>query len=331
MTLRFHEIAESSHRILNPFDEEKLRLVGEVCALREGMRLLDLACGKGELLAQWAQKHGIMGVGVDISATFIEAAKQRAFDMDVGDKLHFVTGDAADYPEEHHKFDLVSCVGATWIGGGLLGTLDLMHTALKPEGGLLVVGEPFWHEPPTAEVCAALQCEPDTYADLGGTLARLESAGYDLLEMVLANQDEWDRYEAQQWMAVTQFLAENPDDTDSDALQAWVAKNRRVYLTYGRRYLGWGVFVLRASGECPPARERPMAPGRPVGVDVVEDMVWARLEDGRVIGNPLAWYPWLQEASPEQRENVELTTRMILWHDLNRHIEIAAMLQGKQL
>lgn len=47
MSLRHHEIAESGHRILNPITEEKLMLLGEVCRLEEGQRLLDLACGKG--------------------------------------------------------------------------------------------------------------------------------------------------------------------------------------------------------------------------------------------------------------------------------------------
>ena len=36
MSLRHHEIAEAGHRILNPFTEAKLRLLGEVCRLRPG-------------------------------------------------------------------------------------------------------------------------------------------------------------------------------------------------------------------------------------------------------------------------------------------------------
>ena len=40
MTLRFHEIAEGDHRILNPFTDEKLALVGEICALDGDTRQL---------------------------------------------------------------------------------------------------------------------------------------------------------------------------------------------------------------------------------------------------------------------------------------------------
>ena len=50
MSLRQHEIAEANHRILNPFTDEKLMTLGTICGLQPGQRMLDLACGKGELL-----------------------------------------------------------------------------------------------------------------------------------------------------------------------------------------------------------------------------------------------------------------------------------------
>ena len=69
--LRQHEIAKAGHRILNPFTDEKLELLGELCRWRRDMRLLDLASGKGEMLCTWARRHGIQGLGVDISEVFV--------------------------------------------------------------------------------------------------------------------------------------------------------------------------------------------------------------------------------------------------------------------
>lgn len=245
MSLRFHEIAEASHRILNPFSTEKLLLVGDICAPAPGARLLDLACGKGELLAQWARRYEIIGVGVDISEVFVQAARERADELEVLDRLHFVIEDAAEYPQPFHTFDIVTCLGATWIGGGLAGTLDLMRTALKPRDGLLVVGEPFWYQPPTPEVLDAMQTAPDTFTTLGGTLDRFEAAGLELVEMVMANLDDWDRYVAAQWLAVDHYLRDNPDDPEAAALRTWIRQARQQYLHYGRQWMGWGVFVLR--------------------------------------------------------------------------------------
>ena len=238
-----HEIAEAEHRILNPFTDQKLMLLGEVCRLGRPQRQLDLACGKGEMLARWAQRFGISGVGVDISGVFVDAARRRADELGAGDRLEFVEADAARYEAEPGSFDVVSCIGATWIGGGLVGTLELMRRPLRA-GGLLLVGEPFWHEPPPEEALAALECAPEEFASLGGTLDRFDAAGLELIEMVLADGDSWDRYVGAQWCTNDQWIRAHRDDPRADEMHGLLVTWRRAHLEYGRRYLGWGVFVL---------------------------------------------------------------------------------------
>lgn len=244
MSLRHHEIAEANHRILNPLVEPQLRLLGEIARVGPGTRQLDLACGKGELLCRWAEWFGGGGVGVDLSEVFSAAARERARELGVAHRVEIVTSDAAAYAFEPGGFDIVSCIGATWIGGGLAGTVDLMRPALRP-GGFLLIGEPYWIEPPTSEVLAAHQFAWDDFASLEGTYQRLDAAGLDLVEMVLATPETWDRYEASQWLAISDWLAANPSDPDHDAMVRFRDDNRRTYLRYGRRYLGWGVFVCR--------------------------------------------------------------------------------------
>ena len=245
MSLRFHEIAETYHRILNPFTEDQLMLLGEVCQLQSDMKQLDLACGKGEMLCRWAQKYGMTGVGVDISSVFLDAAKKRAEELGVTERLALIQGDAGQYPQPTHEFDVVSCIGATWIGNGLTGTIELMKPSLKP-GGLILIGEPFWIDSPPEPAYEVMGIGKDDYVSLEGTLDRFKSAGMQLVEMVLANHDGWDRYEAPQWMAVDDFLQNNPNDADASKLREWISNNRQAYIKYGRRYFGWGVFVLRS-------------------------------------------------------------------------------------
>jgi SAM-dependent methyltransferase len=244
MSLRQHEIAEANHRILNPFTEEKLMTVGDVCRLRPGQRLLDLACGKGELLCRWAQRFGIRGHGVDISEVFLTAARARAHELGVAGQVTFQQGDAGTTPLETGAFDVVSCIGATWIGGGLRGTVGLMLPAVM-EGGLLLVGEPYWISEPPPAAYEALRVTPDEFTTLYGTCERLAAAGVELVEMVLADQDSWDRYVAAQWWTVDEWLRANPDHPDAPAMRRFLETGRRSYLEYNRRYLGWGVFVCR--------------------------------------------------------------------------------------
>ncbi len=244
MSLRFHEIAESRHHILNPLAESKLRLLGEICRMTPGMRQLDLACGKGELLASWSVAYGLHGVGVDISKVFLDAARARADELAVSDRIRFVEADAGTYEDESDAYDIVSCLGATWIGGGLAGTLDLMRRPLRP-GGLALVGECYWITPPPPQAYDSLQVPEGSFGSLADTEERFDAAGFELLEMVLANQDDWDRYVASQWWTLSDWLRANPSDPDHAAVRDFLTRARRSHLEYGRQYLGWGVFVLR--------------------------------------------------------------------------------------
>ena len=246
MSLRFHEISESRHRILNPFTEEKLRLLGEVSGVGRGDCILDLCCGKAEMLCTWARDHGITGAGVDVSTVFLAAAAERAEELGVASSVQLVEADATAFAATSDElFDVVSCIGATWIGGGLVGTLRLMAPRLRP-GGTMLVGEPYWTEPVPDDV-AILDGATDEFATLAGTLDRIEDAGFSLIEMVLADGDSWDRYVAAQWSTVDRWLRDNPDADDAAELRAWMRAGQRDYLSASRRYLGWGVFVLRAS------------------------------------------------------------------------------------
>ncbi|NVI91450.1 cyclopropane-fatty-acyl-phospholipid synthase family protein [Actinomadura sp. BRA 177] len=244
--LRHHEIAEADHRVLNPFTEEKLLLLGEVSRIGSGTRILDLACGKGEMLCRWATAFGSTGHGVDLSEVFLAAARERATELDVAESVSFEQGDAGQY-RAPGRFDVVACLGATWIGGGLTGTIELMRSAVA-SGGLLLIGEPYWTDEPPEAAYQAFGFAPDEFTSLAGTLDRFEAAGLELVEMVLADLDSWDRYVASQWWTIHEWLKANPDDPDAPAMREFADTSRRTYLAYNRRYLGWEVFALRDTG-----------------------------------------------------------------------------------
>ncbi|MBA3420229.1 MAG: class I SAM-dependent methyltransferase [Geodermatophilaceae bacterium] len=247
MSLELHEIAEADHRILNPFTDDKLMTLAAAAHVHAGTRILDLACGKGEMLCRWAETIGVTGHGVDISEVFLAAARDRAEELGVADRVSFEQGDAGAYSAEPSSYDVVSCLGATWIGGGLAGTLDLMRPPVHA-GGLLLVGEPYWTEPAPEAAYEALGVGAEEFTSLAGTADRFAAAGLELVEMVLADGDSWDRYVAAQWWTLDDWLRVHPDDPRRDDVRAFLHRWRRVHLDYGRRYFGWGVFVLRATG-----------------------------------------------------------------------------------
>ena len=241
---RIFNITESAHRIHNPITPDKLATLGAALRLESGARVLDLGSGSGEMLCTWARDHGVIGVGIDMSQLFTEQAKRRAEELGVVDQVTFIHDDAAGYVSDE-KVDVAACVGATWIGGGVAGTIELLARSLRT-GGIILIGEPFWRQlPPTEEV--AKGCLAHSISDflmLPELLASFGRLGYDVVEMVLADQDGWDRYEAAKWLTMRRWLAAHPDDEFAKEVRAQLTSEPERYASYTREYLGWGVFAL---------------------------------------------------------------------------------------
>jgi hypothetical protein len=66
-------------------------------------------------------------------------------------------------------------------------------------------------------------------------------------------------------------------------------------------------------------------------VTVTEDTLSVDLNDGRTISVPLAWFPRLLHASPDERKNWRLIGKGqgIHWADLDEDISVEGLLAGK--
>ncbi len=243
---RIFTISESAHRIHNPFTPDKFATLGAALRMEKGTRVLDLGSGSGEMLCTWARDYGITGTGVDMSPLFTEQANIRAKELGVADRVKFIHGDAAGYVASE-KAGVAACVGATWIGGGMPGTVTLLAKSLRA-GGIILIGEPYWRKVPQTEAIAR-ECFADSISDfliLPELVASFGKIGYDVVEMVLANQDGWDRYEAAKWLTMRRWLEANPNDDMAREVREKLAAEPVRHAAYTREYLGWGVFALMA-------------------------------------------------------------------------------------
>lgn len=81
-------------------------------------------------------------------------------------------------------------------------------------GEMLLVGEPYWRrEPPDQSTVEGRHAiGSDDFLPLPELIEWFGDLGCDVVEMVIASQDDWDRYVAPQWMNIRRWLDASPGD-----------------------------------------------------------------------------------------------------------------------
>jgi cyclopropane fatty-acyl-phospholipid synthase-like methyltransferase len=75
--MRFSTIAYTTHRFCNPVGETQITTFIDRLALRSNRRLIDVGCGKGEILVRIVDRYGCTGIGIDINEDFLRATAKR--------------------------------------------------------------------------------------------------------------------------------------------------------------------------------------------------------------------------------------------------------------
>ena len=152
---RFYDVTHREHEICNPTSHEKLERLVSLLRLPEGAAVVDIACGKAEFLVRLVEAYAVRGVGVDLSPFFLAEARERLEARVPDADIAFHEMDGADFsPQRPRSFALASCLGASWVFGGHVGTLRALMGMVE-DGGWVVVGEPFWTGEPSEEYLEA--------------------------------------------------------------------------------------------------------------------------------------------------------------------------------
>lgn len=241
---KYYGITHTDHRVMNPISQEKVHELVDLLRLTPDSTALDIGCGKAEFLCLLAEKYGVNGIGVDCSPVTLEEARGNVSTRRLAGKIELVNEDGAAYcTGVERSFELVSCMGASWVFGGLNGTLQTLKRLLVP-GGLLIVGEPFWRKEPDPEFLADTGHVREAFNTHAGNIQAGQDAGLAPLYACVADQDDWDRYEGLQWQAAHRYSRSHPDDPDVPELLGKVEASRRQYLQWGRDSFGWAIYLF---------------------------------------------------------------------------------------
>lgn len=249
-TWKFYGITHADHCFCNPLGSDRVDELIGLLELPTGTRVVEVACGKGELLVRLAERCGVSALGVDISPWEVPVARARAAARVPTAALEILEADAATHPFEPASADLAVCLGASWIWGGHRGTLAALAGIARP-GGLVLVGEPYWRRIPDPAYLEAIEMGADEIGTHASNVTAGLELGLTLLYSMPSREDEWDRYEMLQARAAERYALANPDDPDVPELLARMRRGRDAYLRWGRDTLGWAVYLFRVPGATP--------------------------------------------------------------------------------
>ena len=237
----WHAVVEAEHELHNPTSADKIRLLGERLGLGSGSHVVDLASGSCGPAIVLAETFGCRLACVERAPEFVARARERVAAADLGDRIEIVEADASTY--ELGSYDAALCLGATFVFGGLVPTVERLRSAAP----LSAVGEPYWREwplPPIAD--GPLRTDEDEWLPLGSTVERIESAGVQVVSLISSSEDDWDRYESLHWQTLDSWLTANPGHPQADEFRERGAAQRARYLAWERAAMGWAIFICRS-------------------------------------------------------------------------------------
>lgn len=226
-------IAERDIEIQNPVTDRKLRLLDDYCDIRDGLRVLDVGCGKAWLLRQWAERYAIDGIGVDLNPSFLDVARRK---RPAAGSLEFIEGTVKNFRAPENSFDIVMCLGASFALDGFVSAVEWM-TALTKPGGAIVIGDLTLKHRPHLHRSEWL---PN---DAIETMSVVERHGAEVSAMISASDADFERYACHHRHATLRWCRAHRDHPWHDAVRDKSNADWSYYLRTVRPLLGWTVYV----------------------------------------------------------------------------------------
>lgn len=226
-------IAEADIEIQNPVTDRKLRLLEDYCDIRDGIKVIDVGCGKAWLMRQWAERYDIVGTGLETNPAFVEFARNRRAKRGA---ITYIEGPAENFVPEPASYDVALCLGATFALGGFVQAVEWMVRSVKTGGAVAVGDLSLKHRP----AVAMHQHLPLDAVELAAVMQR---HGVEVSALISASDADFERYTSHHRHATIRWAIENKDHPDHDEVLTKSTADWTYYLKTIRPQLGWTIVV----------------------------------------------------------------------------------------
>jgi SAM-dependent methyltransferase len=160
--------------VLHPGGLEITRELAELCRLKAGDNILDVASGSGESACYLKREFGCYVVGIDISDSMLRKAREKA--RRKGVDITFVKGDAQKLPFVGERFDAVISECTTCLLDKERAIGEMVRVA--KHGGAVGIRDVCWKESAPDQLKSVLKdVEGETPETLAGWASLFECAG----------------------------------------------------------------------------------------------------------------------------------------------------------
>ena len=237
------EVFEALHhgmQICNPMQGSDLDLILGRLDPAPGDRMIDIACGHGELLIRAAERSAIDGVGLDLSPWVLLRASEEAARRIPTAPLSWWLGDGKALPLD--AWDVLVCLGGSWIWNGFAGTARAL-AARSRSGAAVAIGDLVLKDGADP---AAIREAYGAMLSLSDQHELMRRSGFDDLDHLVATEEAFDDYDRRVAESAAEWARRHPGPRAQQYLadQAdWAADHRR-----DREFLSWVVWTGRRVG-----------------------------------------------------------------------------------
>ena len=221
-------------------------LVGELASIGP-RQFLDIGCGWAELLLRALEVvPEAQGIGVDVHEGDIARGRQAAEDRGLAHRTELRVQEAGEVED---TADALLCIGSSHA---LAPTPDEALQRLRQltvEGGRLIYGIDHWAHTPSRERLSRMwegaSVEDSVY--LPDVVEAARAAGWRLLDLHEAAQDEWNHFECGLVRNQEEWLLEHPDHPEAAELRSRLDSARQSWLNGHYGHMGFATLVLAAA------------------------------------------------------------------------------------